>query len=62
MASETPDVTNVLEELLSRRAETRNCEYKAGMPWPKKGKERSGLIKDILALSNSADGGGSFSV
>src|SRR5260370_40981073 len=57
MSARNRDVSDLLDELLSRRAETRNCDYKAAMPWPGKGNLRNGLIKDMLALGNTADGG-----
>src|SRR5260370_1959714 len=57
MSARNRDLIDLLDELLSRRAETRNCDYKAAMPWPGKGNLRNGLIKDMLAFGNPADGG-----
>ncbi|MDD2805848.1 MAG: ATP-binding protein [Elusimicrobiales bacterium] len=48
----------VVKELVTRKTETRSLEYKGGIDWDKSEKKnRIDILKDILAMSNTKDGG-----
>jgi len=47
-----------LVELLSTRTETRNLDYKESLNWSTSAiDEKAGIIKDVLAMANTAGGG-----
>jgi hypothetical protein len=48
----------VIKELINKRIETANLDYKAGFEWAKKNRDHQfELIRDILAMANTRDGG-----
>ena len=51
---ETDD--NLVESLLAG-GETRNVDFKSANPWPSSKLEQAEVVRDILAMSNTEDGG-----
>jgi predicted HTH transcriptional regulator len=51
-------VKTLLVELINKKLETPNLDYKEGFAWTKKNRAHQfELIKDILAMANTRDGG-----
>lgn len=51
-------MSSEIEELIDARIETANVDYKEGFEWVKHNRDMQlGVIKDILAMANTRDGG-----
>lgn len=46
-----------IEEYLEAKIEVKNLDYKLGVNWNKSSDERFEIVKDILAMANTQDGG-----
>ena len=60
MLSQRPgiEVNTLIADLINKKIETANLDYKEGFEWTKENRDkRLELIKDILAMANTRDGG-----
>ena len=60
MLSQKPgiEVNTLIADLINKKIETANLDYKEGFEWTKENRDkRLELIKDILAMANTRDGG-----
>lgn len=51
-------MSTLIADLINKKFETANLDYKEGFEWTKENRDkRFELIKDILAMANTRDGG-----